>query len=131
MVDGWRPSRSAISPIGRRASVRRKRGRRASRSSWREVRAKSASEAQSPAKVRDSHFAIEPTNRTAKRGFLRRQTEDWDGFVAFTAHHVHATAVDVFGAIDRVLAHPGRYGFTNVTTADHEHAATTALYDDD
>src|SRR3954452_10528961 len=69
-------------------------------------------------------------NRTAKRGFLRRQTEDWDGFVAFTAHHVHATAVDVFAAIDRVLAHPGRYGFTNVTTADHEHAAATALYDD-
>jgi phospholipase/lecithinase/hemolysin len=70
-------------------------------------------------------------NRTAKRGFLRRQTEDWDGFVAFTAHHAHATPVDVFAAIDRVLAHPGRYGFTNVTTADHAHAATTALYDDD
>src|SRR6478736_6659764 len=52
-------------------------------------------------------------NRTAKRGFLRRQTEDWDGFVAFTAHHVGAVPVDVLGAIDRVLAHPGRYGFTN------------------
>jgi phospholipase/lecithinase/hemolysin len=38
--------------------------------------------------------------------------------------------VDVLGAIDRVLAHPGRYGFTNVTTADHAHAATTALYAD-
>jgi phospholipase/lecithinase/hemolysin len=70
-------------------------------------------------------------NRTAKRGFLRRQTEDWDGFVAFTAHHAGAAPVDVFAAIDRVLANPGRYGFTNVTTADHAHAATTALYDDD
>jgi phospholipase/lecithinase/hemolysin len=70
-------------------------------------------------------------NRTAKRGFLRRETEDWDGFVAYTAHHAGAVPVDVFAAIDRVLAHPGRYGFTNVTTADHAHAATTALYDDD
>ena len=69
-------------------------------------------------------------NRTAKRGYLRRQTEDWDGFVAFTAHHAGAAPVDVFGAIDRVLANPGRYGFTNVTTADHAHAATTALYAD-
>src|SRR4051794_24713394 len=69
-------------------------------------------------------------NRTAKRGFLRRQTRDWGGFVAFTAHHVGAVPVDVLGAIDRVLAHPGRYGFTNVTTADHAHAATTALYAD-
>ena len=31
-------------------------------------------------------------NRTAKRGFLRRQTEDWDGFVAFTAHHARRDA---------------------------------------
>src|SRR3954454_4148210 len=45
-------------------------------------------------------------NRTAKGGFLRRQTEDWDGFVAYTAHHAGAAPVDVFGAIDRVLAHP-------------------------
>jgi len=29
-------------------------------------------------------------NRTARRGYLRRQTEDWDGFVAYTAHHVGA-----------------------------------------
>ena len=70
-------------------------------------------------------------NRTAKRNFLRRQTEDWDGFVAYTAHHVGAAPVDVFGAIDRVLANPRRYGFTNVTTADHADAATAALYDDD
>ena len=51
--------------------------------------------------------------------------------MAYTAHHAGATPVDVFAAIDRVLAHPGRYGFTNVTTADRAHAATTALYDDE
>src|SRR3954447_9803039 len=67
-------------------------------------------------------------NRTSRRGYLRRQTEDWDGFVAATAHHVGATPVDVFAAIDRVLADPGRYGFTNVTTVDRARSATTALY---
>jgi phospholipase/lecithinase/hemolysin len=69
-------------------------------------------------------------NRTAKRSALRRQTMDWDAFVASAARRFHATVVDVFGAIDAVLRDPGRYGFTNVTTADHAHAATTALYAD-
>src|SRR4051794_20424018 len=59
MVDGCRPSRSAISPIGRRASMRRKRVRRG-RAGGRSG-PKSASEVQTPAKVGDSHFAIEPT----------------------------------------------------------------------
>jgi phospholipase/lecithinase/hemolysin len=67
-------------------------------------------------------------NRTAKRGALRRETEDWRGFVAGTARQVGVTAVDVFAAIDRVLRDPRRYGFTNVTTADRAHSATTALY---
>ena len=70
-------------------------------------------------------------NRTAKRSFLRRETQDWGGFVTFTAHHAGAVPVDVFSAIGRVLADPRRYGFTNVTTADHANAATMALYDDD
>ena len=67
-------------------------------------------------------------NRTSRRGYLRRQTEDWDGFVAATAHHVGATPVDVFAAIDRVLRDPRAYGFTNVTTVDRARSATTALY---
>ena len=67
-------------------------------------------------------------NRTSMRGYLRRQTEDWDGFVAYTAHHVGAAPVDVFAAIDRVLRDPRAYGFTNVTTADRARSATTALY---
>jgi phospholipase/lecithinase/hemolysin len=70
-------------------------------------------------------------NRTAERGPLRQGTEDWDAFVAYTAHHVGATAVDVFSAIDRVLQRPAAYGFDNVTTADHAASATTALYDDE
>jgi hypothetical protein len=32
----------------------------------------------------------------------------------------------MFGALDGVLRDPGRYGFTDMTTADHAHAATTA-----
>jgi phospholipase/lecithinase/hemolysin len=67
-------------------------------------------------------------NRTARRGYLRRQTEDWDGFVAYTAHHVGAAPVDVFAAIDQVLKNPRRYGFTNVTTVDRARSGTTALY---
>ena len=38
-----------------------------------------------------------------------------------------AASLEMFGAIDGVLRDPGRYGFTNMTTADHAHAATTAL----
>ena len=41
----------------------------------------------------------------------------------------HAVVIDVFAAIDQVLANPGRFGFTNVTTPDHQHSGTTALYD--
>jgi phospholipase/lecithinase/hemolysin len=67
-------------------------------------------------------------NHTAERSFLRGQTKDWDRFVAYTAHHVGATVVDVFAAIDRVLQDPRRYGFTNVTTVDRPGSATTALY---
>ena len=51
--------------------------------------------------------------------------------MAYTAHHAGAVPVDVFSALDRVLADPRRYEFTNVTTADHANAATTALYNDD
>ena len=67
-------------------------------------------------------------NRTAKRGALRRATEDWRGFVAGTARADGATPVDVFAAIDRVLRDPRAHGFTNVTTVDRARSATTALY---
>ena len=67
-------------------------------------------------------------NRTAERGFLRRETRAWDAFVARTARRVGATPVDLFAAFDRVLADPGRYGFTDVTTADRARSGGTALY---
>src|SRR4051794_38887174 len=67
-------------------------------------------------------------DRTSRRGALRRETEDWRGFVAGTARADGATPVDVFAAIDRVLKDPRAYGFTNVTTVDRERSATTALY---
>lgn len=69
-------------------------------------------------------------DHTGQRSTLRRDTVAWDAFVASTARRFHATVVDVFAAIDAALRAPGRYGFTNVTTADHAHAATTALYAD-
>ena len=67
-------------------------------------------------------------NRTTWRGALRRETEDWRGFVAGTARRVGAAPVDVFAAIDRVLRDPRAHGFTNVTTVDRARSATTALY---
>jgi phospholipase/lecithinase/hemolysin len=69
-------------------------------------------------------------DHTSQRSTLRRDTMAWDTFVASTAHRFHATEVNVFGTIDTVLRDPRRYGFTNVTTADRAHAATTALYAD-
>ena len=69
-------------------------------------------------------------DQTRQRSTLRRDTVAWDAFVASTARRFHATVVNVFGTIDTVLRDPRRYGFTNVTTADRAHAATTALYAD-
>src|SRR5690349_8846575 len=70
-------------------------------------------------------------NRNAsQRSFYRNRTQQWNSFVRSVANHEHATVIDVFAAIDRVLNNPGRYGFTNVTTPDHQHSRTTALYDD-
>src|SRR4051794_15350614 len=69
-------------------------------------------------------------NRSPRRQYLRHQTEKWDAFVAYTAHHVHATVIDVFAAIDRVPRNPRASGFTNVTTADHALSGSTALYND-
>ena len=55
-------------------------------------------------------------NRTAKRGFLRRQTEDWDGFVAFTAHHV---ARDAGGRVRGDRPGAGAPGPVRVHERDH------------
>ena len=65
----------------------------------------------------------------SQRSFFRQRTIQWDNFVRSVANHEHAVVIDVFAAIDQVLANPGRFGFTNVTTPDHKHSGTTALYD--
>jgi phospholipase/lecithinase/hemolysin len=70
-------------------------------------------------------------NKTmAEAARFRSATKQWDSFVRSVANKVHAAVADVFAKIDDVLAHPGKYGFTNVTTPDHARSDTTALYDD-
>jgi hypothetical protein len=64
-------------------------------------------------------------NRTARRGYLRRQTEDWDGFVAYTAHHVGAAPVDVFAAINQVPEEPAP-----IRVHERDHGRPGALGDD-
>jgi phospholipase/lecithinase/hemolysin len=66
----------------------------------------------------------------AKRTSYRNQTKQLDAFIRSVASRAHASVVDVFSVFDRVVSNPKAFGFTNVTTADHAHSATTALYDD-
>ena len=66
----------------------------------------------------------------AEAASYRSKTKQWDSFVRSVASKVSATIADVFAKIDDVLAHPGTYNFTNVTTPDHARSDTTALYDD-
>jgi lysophospholipase L1-like esterase len=72
-------------------------------------------------------------NRSAaSRSKYRSRTRTWNGYVASTARqHSNTVTVDVFSLIEKVLANPGRYGLSNVTTADPKRSATTALYDDE
>jgi hypothetical protein len=73
----------------------------------------------------------EHDRNAAQRRFYRDRTEQWDGFVRSVAAGAHAGVIDVFSRIDEVLAHPGAFHFTNVTTADPARSRTTALYHDD
>ena len=67
---------------------------------------------------------------TAEAARFRSATKQWDGIVRSVAGKANAAVADVFAKIDDVLAHPGTYHFTNVTTPDHARSDTTALYDD-
>src|SRR5689334_5311982 len=70
-------------------------------------------------------------NKTrAEAARFRSATKQWDSIVRSVANQANARVADVFAKIDNVLANPGRYGFTNVTTPDHARSDTTALYDD-
>lgn len=67
----------------------------------------------------------------AARDDFRSKTILWDKFVrSIAGEYANVVAVDLFGLLDRVLAEPAAYGFTNVTTADPTNSAGTALYDD-
>ncbi len=64
--------------------------------------------------------------------FQRAQVRDWNGYLANYANgRSRVIAVDLFTLIERVFANPGRFGFTNVTTADPANSDSTALYYDD
>ena len=49
---------------------------------------------------------------------------------AIVNKHDNVVAVDMFTVFERIVADPGRYGFTNVTTADAANSDSTALYFD-
>lgn len=62
----------------------------------------------------------------------RDQTILWNKFIAgLPSQYSGVVPVDVYTPIQRVLANPKAYGFSNVKTADPSRSATTALYDDD
>jgi phospholipase/lecithinase/hemolysin len=66
----------------------------------------------------------------ASRNSYRDRTKQWDSFVRSVATRAHATVIDLFSVFDKIVADPKSESFTNVTTADHAHSRTTALYND-
>ena len=102
----------------------------ACRRSWARVR--TAAAARSTSSCRTTGAARRPTTAPARPGtFGPRPSSGTPSSRACRAGTRTPVAVDLFTPIDRVLAHPGQYGFKNVKTADPGHSATTALYDDD
>jgi lysophospholipase L1-like esterase len=65
------------------------------------------------------------------RGVDRNTVLDWNAHLVGEANtRERVVAVDVFTLFERIFADPGRFGFTNVTTADPAHSDSTALYYD-
>ncbi len=63
---------------------------------------------------------------------MRKRTVVWDNFVAQTAKSTPgAVAVDMYDALEYVFNNPAKFGFNNITVADHTRSATTAFFDDD
>ena len=61
----------------------------------------------------------------------RAAVESWNRYLVDYANgRKRVIAVDLFTLFERVFADPGRFGFTNVTTADPDNADSTALYYD-
>jgi phospholipase/lecithinase/hemolysin len=67
---------------------------------------------------------------SSKERAYRSQTIQLGSIIRSIGSRSNATVVDMLPVFDKVVDNPKSYGFTNVTTADHAHSATTALYDD-
>jgi hypothetical protein len=68
----------------------------------------------------------------ADPGVYRTRTKQWRNFIAGLANdRDRVVAVDLYTAFEKIFANPGRYGLTNITTADPTCAKTTALFHDD
>src|SRR5438445_11192241 len=113
------PSREAPSSTSARASIRRaalaSRHRAASRrSSTAPGSFRGIATVMAPPLI--GHTADQP--RQAPRGSER---DDGSAIraVGITLIEEQAASLEMFGAIDGVLRDPGRYGFTDMTTADH------------
>jgi hypothetical protein len=79
-----------------------------------------------------SNPTCDPGSTKSCRQQLRERTQGWNNHVAAVANlRPNTIAVDLFTAFDRIIADPGRYGLTNVATADPTRSNTTALFDDD
>jgi phospholipase/lecithinase/hemolysin len=69
--------------------------------------------------------------RNGRSGLMRSRTQVWDSFVAQTAAaKPDVIAVDLYDALEYVFDNPAKYGFSNITTPDPNHSATTAFWDD-
>jgi lysophospholipase L1-like esterase len=60
------------------------------------------------------------------------QVRSWNNYLAGLANgNPNIIAVDLYTVFERIVADPGRFGFTNVTTANRSRSAVDALYLDD
>ena len=62
---------------------------------------------------------------------FRGRVDDWNGFVSGIANgNDNIIAVDLFTVFEKIYDDPGRFGFTNVSTADAGRSSTDALFFD-
>lgn len=62
---------------------------------------------------------------------FRKRSQNWNNYVQYFAKgRPNVVTVDLQTTFNRVFASPGTFGLSNVTTADLDRSATTALYAD-
>ncbi len=72
-----------------------------------------------------------PKELASETSFGTSRTEQLNRRLAgMVNHRDNVVAVDMFTVFERIVADPGRYGFTNVTTADAVKSDSAALYFD-